>query len=370
MRSILFVEQTENGELAKRLRDLVLRMAPTMGFSVKVVERTGTTLRNKLPQSNLWEGAPCGRDDCTTCLQESERQVPCTRRSLVYENVCKKCNKGAGGKEEVKVENPEIPSIYVGETSRTIKERSKEHWGAFKGGKKAKEGSHIYKHQEIYHPGEEPNFVMRDVEFFKTALSRQTAEAVRIHRRGGAGAVLNSKSEYNRSYIPRLKVVEEEVVKEIEANEKQMDNEIREELMLLDNNWEKEKSTSRSKNIKSNWIPTATQVKRSTQAPGSTARRSKKMKYAILHNWGEEDEQTKTTENKNNQEPMDPLQEGAEMRSLDRDTRDTPSMSRMSPATGVSLTSLVGGHPPCTPARSTVQPTILSYYQCREGGEG
>ena len=65
---------------------------------------------------------------------------------------------------------------------------------------------------------------------------------------------------------------------------------------------------------------------------------------------------------------MDPLQEEAEMRSLDRDTRDTPSMSRMTPATGVSLTSLVGGHPPCTPTRSTIQPTILSYYQCREGG--
>ena len=126
---------------------------------------------------------------------------------MVYENICSSCNKGAGGKEHVEMENPEIPSIYVGESSRTIRERTKEHWAAFKGNKKAKEGSHIYKHQELHHPGQEPRFLMRTIEFYKSALSRQTGEAVRIMRRGGTGAVLNSKSEFNRSYIPRLTVV-------------------------------------------------------------------------------------------------------------------------------------------------------------------
>ena len=136
--------------------------------------------------------------------------APCTRKSLVYENVCLTCNKGARGKEEVKDVDPDIPSIYVGETSRTIKERSKEHWAASKGNAKVREGSHIHKHQELHHGGEEPKFIMRVVGFHRSALSRQTAEAVRIQRRGGEGAVLNSKSEYNRCYIPRLKLVEEE----------------------------------------------------------------------------------------------------------------------------------------------------------------
>ena len=69
--------------------------------------------------------------------------------------------------------NPEVPSIYVGETSRTIQERGLEHWAAARGSKKAREGSHIAKHQELCHPGEEAEFVLRPVDYFKTALSNK-----------------------------------------------------------------------------------------------------------------------------------------------------------------------------------------------------
>ena len=46
--------------------------------------------------------------------------------------------------------------------------------------------------------------------FYKTALARQVAEAVYIRRRGGEGAILNSRGEFSRCYIPRLQVVQEE----------------------------------------------------------------------------------------------------------------------------------------------------------------
>ena len=52
--------------------------------------------------------------------------------------------------------NPEVPSIYVGETSHTIQERGLEHWAAARGSKKAREGSHKAKHQELCPPKEEP----------------------------------------------------------------------------------------------------------------------------------------------------------------------------------------------------------------------
>ena len=91
-----------------------------MGFSIKIVERTGSPLKSKFPQSSLWEGTGCGRDKCVTCSQGAESLAPCMRKSLVYENICAECNEGAGGKEEVTGSNPDIPSIYVGETSRTI----------------------------------------------------------------------------------------------------------------------------------------------------------------------------------------------------------------------------------------------------------
>ena len=55
----------------------------------------------------------------------------------------------------------------------------------------------------------EPKFLMMPVKYFRTALARQVGEAVRIRRRGGEGALLNSKGEFNRSKIPRLTIQEE-----------------------------------------------------------------------------------------------------------------------------------------------------------------
>ena len=46
---------------------------------------------------------------------------------------------------------------------------------------------------------------MRVVNFYKTALARQTGE-------GGEGAVLSSRNEFNRCLIPRLRVIGEEKI--------------------------------------------------------------------------------------------------------------------------------------------------------------
>ena len=82
-----------------------------------------------------------------------------------------------------------------------------EHWADYR---KGSNKSHILKHQNMVHGGWAPSFIMRAVSFHKTALSRQVAEAVRIRRRGGEGAILNSKAEFNRCHIPRLQMEEEE----------------------------------------------------------------------------------------------------------------------------------------------------------------
>ena len=61
---------------------------------------------------------------------------------------------------------------------------------------------------------------MKVVRSFKTALSRQVGEAVRIRRRGGEGNILNSKAEYSRSRIPRL-VIDRQADREIELLEEE-----------------------------------------------------------------------------------------------------------------------------------------------------
>ena len=129
-----------------RLRELLLRLEPTLGFTMKIVERTGASLRSHFPLYNLWEGAACGRGECIPCAQEVEFKQPCTTNSMVYENVCVSCNPGTGGKRELESLVTTIPTAYVGETSRSIMERTKEHWSSYRS--KHKE-SHLLKHQEL-----------------------------------------------------------------------------------------------------------------------------------------------------------------------------------------------------------------------------
>ena len=301
--TVLFIEQTPMGELGRRLRELMSRLAPILGFSVKIVERTGSSLKSHFPQSNLWDGAPCGRPKCVTCTQGAEMLPPCTRKSLVYENVCSTCNPEAGAVKELENVDPTIPSIYVGETARTVQERAREHWAAAKGkSKKEVDGSHMWKHMEQYHGGGEPTFIMRVVQFHRSALSRQTGEAVRIMRRGGAGSVLNSRSEFNRCYIPRLKVEEQEKLIEMEEQEQEELVRIRETLREEDMMWEQDK-----KNMRAERARTAMKHGSSAKRPGiqqGAGRRKKRLKYSVVEDdWGCSKEE-KTTPIENPEAPV------------------------------------------------------------------
>ena len=84
-KSVLFVEQTNQGKLSKRLRELMTRITPIIGFSIMIVESTGASLGSKFPQTSLWEDRECGRESCITCQHGEEQRIPCTKKSLVYE---------------------------------------------------------------------------------------------------------------------------------------------------------------------------------------------------------------------------------------------------------------------------------------------
>ena len=77
----------------------------------------------------------------------------------------------------------------------------------------------------------------------RSALSRQIREAVRIHKRGGEGSILNSRAEFNRCYIPRLVVEEEDEEAKTQRlqHEEQEIKELLESLELEDLGWEERK---------------------------------------------------------------------------------------------------------------------------------
>ena len=290
-RTVLFVENTEGAELASRLKELTRRLAPRIGFGVKIVERSGSTLRSRFPLNNLWDGAECGRADCVTCTQGAEIIPPCTKSSIVYENICGRCNQGAGGEKDLK--EVKDGSLYVGETSRTIYERSKEHWGDW-GSRSDK--SHILRHQNQEHGGDEaPKFVMRMVKSYRTALSRQIGEAVRIMERGGAGSILNSKSEFDRCRIPRL-VMEEEDEEQIEKEQEEDLMNTRAAIEQQAKEWGAEAYDRRKEDDWKNWKMKTTSESQNqkrtndddTKTPG---RRRKKRRFETLpEGWGEHQE--------------------------------------------------------------------------------
>ena len=93
-------------------------------------------------------------------------------KGVLYENICVQCNPGAVKKGELEQVKEGAPSLYVGETSRSIQERAREHWGALRRGD---EDSHMRRHQLLAHGDDPtpPNFMFKIVCHPRTALSRQ-----------------------------------------------------------------------------------------------------------------------------------------------------------------------------------------------------
>ena len=100
--AVMFVENTKEGGLVRKLRKVIERVKGILGYSVKIVERAGTPLKLMFPLTKIGQGGECGKDDCVTCTQESRKEIlpPCNKRSVVYENICTKCNPGVMEGEE------------------------------------------------------------------------------------------------------------------------------------------------------------------------------------------------------------------------------------------------------------------------------
>ena len=119
-RAVLFVEQTPRGALANELRERLQGLGATIGFKIRVVERTGKSILSNFSQLQTWKGLQCGREECVTCNQVGSELPDCTRSSVMYESICVRCNPGAIEEGELRKVAEGAPSLYVGETSRSI----------------------------------------------------------------------------------------------------------------------------------------------------------------------------------------------------------------------------------------------------------
>ena len=182
---MLFVDNTSKGLLAKRLQDEERKLGRMTGYQVRIAESAGIALSRLLPSTNPWGCTDCEREDCVPCSQGEEKRINCKVRNILYENKCTVCNEEETGEHKQKTTAFQLAGkgIYVGESARSLYERSKEH-------DRDKEGrmmeSHQIKHWQLEHKDLDapPRFKFSIVNTFKDPLTRQLAESVRIERRG------------------------------------------------------------------------------------------------------------------------------------------------------------------------------------------
>ena len=173
--SVLFVPATPDSSLLRLYRREINRSM----FKIRVVERRGLPLKQKLQKSNPFGRAPCCREDCLLC--KSDGKGSCDRNGVVYSIKC------------------ECGDEYIGQTARNAYMRGKEHLQAYNNGA---ESSVMWSHCVDHHSAEEQIFTMDVVgQYGNDAMKRQIAEAVKIKR--SEKATMNNKREWRHIEVPR-----------------------------------------------------------------------------------------------------------------------------------------------------------------------
>ena len=146
-RSVLFVDNTAHGELARRLMEAEKDLGEATKYKVRIAESAGDALGMLMPSTNPWGPMDCGRQDCIPCGQDDEKKLDCRKRNILYENVCQVCNQKDG--KERKDAQKDGKGVYIGESSRSLHERAKEHVADRVS---MNEDSHMLKHWLCDHP--------------------------------------------------------------------------------------------------------------------------------------------------------------------------------------------------------------------------
>ena len=162
-----FVNATPNGELAEECKNIFKKA----GIKVKVIEKTGKTMKEMLVKSDPFREVKCNKANCEVCLLGDN--VNCKARNVLYRMSCQGTNKNGSRCTNVH---------YDGETSRSIGERFKEHISKYQHQKPSvRKTSVFYDHVQKEHFGTNPTVKLEILaQFHGNAAMRQAAEAVTI----------------------------------------------------------------------------------------------------------------------------------------------------------------------------------------------
>ena len=192
--TVLQVPNTKNSILLNNLIKAEERLALVSGYNVKLIEQSGVQL------SRLFQGMShkhkCHWRSCPVCREyKGKGSSGCRTSNLVYEGTCINCLEEveAGSRLEADV------GKYIGESGRTLAERSLEH---DKAAASFDKDNFIIKHWVLHHRDlkERPRIQFKVRRSFRDPLSRLVAESVLIDKESN----LNSKSEWRNNKMCRL----------------------------------------------------------------------------------------------------------------------------------------------------------------------
>ena len=101
--------------------------------------------------------------------------------------------------------------------------------------------------------------------------------------------MLNSRSEFNRCFIPRLQLIGEEKIEEMEQADKEQTQTTLEELLTLDSDWERSKAAKRAEGARTLLrSKEQTNGKREGATIGKRSRTKKRKLDLLGDGWGEQ----------------------------------------------------------------------------------
>ena len=182
--TVLFIPVTPN-KVLKRMYENEIKKS---GIRIKVVERTGRTLKSQLQTSNPFKDKHCNREDCFICTTTNVGN--CNTESVTYEVTCRET---CGGNK-----------IYKGETAGNGYTRGSKH--LYDLNARNHNNSPLWRHCLEAHGGEMQPFKMSITGTYRgDAMLRQISEAVKINNTD-ANLLMNDRAEWNMTRIPRANI--------------------------------------------------------------------------------------------------------------------------------------------------------------------
>ena len=177
--SVMFVDATPESKLKRDIQNVWNET----GLKIKVIEKSGISIKKQLCSSDPFPRSECCDKDCKIC---PNKRVNCKDREVVYAILCSECKDKRG--------------MYIGETARSVGERFKEHIENYES---KNERSALYKHSMEHHNGRKVKYDLKVItKCLKDPMKRQIGESEYIKH---FKPELNSKDEWCNSQTIRAR---------------------------------------------------------------------------------------------------------------------------------------------------------------------